>query len=34
MTIIESHPSDLVRIKLEFIKPFEGTSTSEFTLPT
>ena len=31
MTITESRPSDLIRIKLEFFKPFEGTSTAEFT---
>ena len=31
MAIIESHPNDLIRIKLDFIKPFEGTSTTEFT---
>ena len=31
MTILESHPSDLVRIKLEFIKPFAATNTAEFT---
>jgi len=31
MTIIESRPSDLIRIKLEFLKPFEGTNTAEFT---
>ena len=31
MTIMESHPSDLVRIKLEFIKPFAATNTAEFT---
>lgn len=31
MTITESRPSDLVRIKLEFLKPFAGTSTAEFT---
>jgi hypothetical protein len=31
MTIIESHPSDLIRIDLEFIKPFAGTSLTEFT---
>jgi hypothetical protein len=31
MTIIESHPSDLIRIKLEFFKPFAGTSIAEFT---
>jgi uncharacterized protein YndB with AHSA1/START domain len=31
MTIIESRPSDLIRIELEFFKPFAGTSTAEFT---
>ncbi len=31
MTITESHPSDLIRIKLEFLKPWEATSTTEFT---
>jgi hypothetical protein len=31
MTIIESHPSDLVRIELEFLKPFKATNTAEFT---
>ncbi len=31
MTISESHPSDLVRIKLEFIKPFPSVCTTEFT---
>jgi uncharacterized protein YndB with AHSA1/START domain len=31
MTILESRPNELVRIKLDFIKPFEGTSTAEFT---
>ena len=31
MTIIESRPSELVRIKLEFLKPFEATNTAEFT---
>jgi len=31
MTITESRPSDLVRIKLEFIKPFAATNTTEFT---
>ena len=30
MTVTESRPSELIRIKLEFVKPFEGTSTSEF----
>ena len=31
MTIIESAPNDLVRIKLEFLKPFEATNMAEFT---
>ena len=31
MTITESRPSDLVRIRLEFIKPFQATNTSEFS---
>lgn len=31
MTIIESRPSDLIRIKLEFLKPFKATHTAEFT---
>jgi len=31
MTITESRPSDLIRIKLEFFKPFAGVSTAEFT---
>jgi len=31
MTIVESHPSDLVRIKLEFLKPFAATNATEFT---
>jgi uncharacterized protein YndB with AHSA1/START domain len=31
MTIIESRPDELVRFKLEFVRPFEDTSTSEFT---
>jgi carbon monoxide dehydrogenase subunit G len=31
MTITESRPSELIRIKLEFIKPMEGTSDTEFT---
>ena len=33
MTITESRPSELVRIKLEFLKPFEATNTAEFTSP-
>src|SRR5881409_2320339 len=31
MTLTESRPSDLIRIKLEFLKPFRGTSLAEFT---
>jgi hypothetical protein len=31
MTITESRPHELVRIKLEFIKPFSATNTTEFT---
>lgn len=31
MTITESRPNELVRIRLEFFKPFAGTSTAEFT---
>ena len=31
MTITESRPHDLIRIDLEFLKPFAGTSTAEFT---
>ena len=31
MTITESRPSDLIRIKLEFLKPFAGTNTAELT---
>jgi uncharacterized protein YndB with AHSA1/START domain len=31
MTITESKPNDLVRIRLEFIKPFAATNQSEFT---
>ena len=30
MTIIESRPGELVRIKLEFFKPFAATNTAEF----
>jgi hypothetical protein len=32
MTINESHPSDKVVIKLEFIKPWEATNTTRFLL--
>ena len=31
MTIVESRPDELIRIKLEFLKPFENTCTAEFT---
>jgi hypothetical protein len=31
MTIIESAPDDLIRFKLEFIRPFKATNTAEFT---
>lgn len=31
MTITESRPNDLIRIKLEFLKPFAATNTTEFT---
>jgi polyketide cyclase/dehydrase/lipid transport protein len=31
MTITESRPSDLIRIKLEFLKPFASTADTEFT---
>ena len=30
-TIIESRPTELIRIKLEFVRPFVGTSTATFT---
>ena len=30
LTIVESRPSDLVKTKVDFVKPFEGTSTSQF----
>ena len=31
MTITDSHPSDLIKIKLEFIKPFAATNATDFT---
>src|SRR5262245_32419986 len=34
MTITESHPSDLIKIKLEFIKPFAATNATNFTFST
>ena len=30
MTILESRASELIRIKLEFLKPFKATNTAEF----
>ncbi|PYS32437.1 MAG: polyketide cyclase [Acidobacteria bacterium] len=30
MTITESHPSDLIKIKLEFIKPWSATNATDF----
>jgi hypothetical protein len=31
MTIVDSRPGELVRIQLEFVKPFTATNISEFT---
>ena len=31
MTLIDSRPSELITIKLHFVRPFEDTQTSEFT---
>lgn len=31
MTITDSRPSELIRIKLEFMKPFRATNIAEFT---
>lgn len=31
LTITESHPHELVRLRLEFFKPFTATNTAEFT---
>jgi len=31
MTITESRPSEFIRFKLEFLKPFAATNTAEFT---
>lgn len=30
MTVLESRPGELVRIKLDFVRPFEDTCTTEF----
>lgn len=31
MTITESRPHELIRFRLDFLKPFAGTNTAEFT---
>ena len=31
LAVTDSHPSDLIRIKLDFTRPFPSTSTAEFT---
>jgi len=31
MTIVESRPSQLIRIQLDFVRPFKGTNDVEFT---
>jgi len=31
MTVIESRPDELVRFKLDFLKPFKASNTAEFT---
>jgi hypothetical protein len=31
MTITESRPSEFIRFNLEFMRPFKGTNTAEFT---
>jgi uncharacterized protein YndB with AHSA1/START domain len=30
MTVLDSRPNELVRLKLEFFRPFKGTNTAEF----
>jgi hypothetical protein len=30
MTVVESKPDESVKLKVDFVKPFEGTSNSEF----
>jgi hypothetical protein len=32
MTFTESRPNELVKINVDFVKPFAGSSTSEFVL--
>lgn len=34
MTILESKPGELVRIQLEFLRPFAATNTTDFTFDT
>ena len=31
MTLTESQPNDRIKIKTDFVRPFEGTNTTEFT---
>jgi hypothetical protein len=31
MTLTESRPPELIRIQLDFVKPFAGTNITEFT---
>lgn len=31
MTIVESRPNEAIRFRLDFLKPFAGTSSAEFT---
>jgi hypothetical protein len=30
MTVVDSRPGEHVNLKVDFVKPFEGSSTSEF----
>jgi hypothetical protein len=32
MTITDSQPNELVRFRLDFLRPFKGTNIAEFTL--
>jgi carbon monoxide dehydrogenase subunit G len=32
MTIVESKPDEAVKLKVDFVKPFEGTSNSDFAV--
>ena len=32
MTVVESQPNDAVKLRVDFVKPFEGTSNSDFAL--